>query len=485
MKWAYFGFRFGKILPLFASMGFYNKPLPDWVSSKKVLVVLFFILSGYVTLNGNCFRTKYPFQMDANGYYIYLPAIFIYHDLENLGFVDQMPEQFDRKYFLYRNQGGGYLSKYAPGTAILELPFFLAGHFLAPVLGYEQTGYSPPYRLAIAISTLFFTCLAFWILAHILARYFSRGVVFATVILLLLGTNVFFYGVLQAGVTHNYLLFVFCLMLYFLDNWWREEKWQFFAFACACVGFSACIRPTEILFGLVPIGFLFLRWKQSGFSVQKLIQFGKEIFSGILAFGIFIFPIFLFWKFATGSWVAYTYEQEGFYFDRPSQIWYGLFGFRKGWFIYTPLAAMAFLGLPFLAVKENLKPYFSAILWYLPINIFIVLSWYCWWYGGCFGLRAFIPTLGILAFPLALLLQEVRKFRIGLIAFVLFFLLLNIFQSFQYQRQIMHMDAMTWKSYSFIFGKWKLSDEEKKKRDALLDYPDYLQRGKKLDEYFH
>ena len=114
MKWAYFGFRFGKILPLFASMGFYNKPLPDWVSSKKVLVVLFFILSGYVTLNGNCFRTKYPFQMDANGYYIYLPAIFIYHDLENLGFVDQMPEQFDRKYFLYRNQGGGYLSNYAP-----------------------------------------------------------------------------------------------------------------------------------------------------------------------------------------------------------------------------------------------------------------------------------------------------------------------------------------------------------------------------------
>jgi hypothetical protein len=47
------------------------------------------------------------------------------------------------------------------------------------------------------------------------------------------------------------------------------------------------------------------------------------------------------------------------------------------------------------------------------------------------------------------------------------------------------MDAMTWRSYSFIFGKWKLSDEEKKKRDALLDYPDYLQRGKKLDEYFH
>jgi hypothetical protein len=465
-------------------MAFDKSFLPHWVTSRKVLMSLFFILSAYVFLNGNWLKTRYPLQMDANGYYIYLPALFVYHDMANLGFVDGMPEQFDRKYFLYKNGRGGYLSKYSPGIALLEIPFFLAAHFFAPSFGYEQSGYSPPYRFAIAISTIFFTCLAFLILAIVLSRYFSQIIVLTTVILLFLGTNIFFYGVLQAGVTHNYLLFVFCLMLLFLDNWWRGKGWQYFAFACACVGFSALIRPTEILTGLVPIGFLFQRWKNIGFGMSQLSQFAKEFVGGVVAFLIFIFPIFLFWKFATGSWVAYTYEQEGFYFDRPSQIWYGLFGFRKGWFVYTPMAALAMSGLWLLHRDQRMKGIFSAIMWYLPFNIFIVLSWYCWWYGGCFGQRAFIPVFGLLAFPLALVLEKAVRARILVYACAGSFLLLNIFQSFQYQREIIHMDAMTLKSYAYVFGKWKLTDKEILQRNALLDRPDYLQRGKKLNEYF-
>ncbi|HPI10351.1 MAG TPA: hypothetical protein PLK63_04905 [Catalimonadaceae bacterium] len=465
-------------------MAFKNSFLPHWVTSRNVLMSLFFILSAYVFLNGNWLRTRYPFQMDANGYYIYLPAFFVYHDMANLKFVDGMPEQFDRKYFLYKNGRGGYLSKYSPGIAILEIPFFLAAHILAPSFGYEQSGYSPPYRFAIAISTIFFTCLAFWILAIILSRYFSRGIVLSTIILLFLGTNIFFYGVLQAGVTHNYLLFILCLMLLFLDNWWRGSGWQYFAFACACVGFSALIRPTEILTGLIPVGFLFQRWKDQGCKMNHLPLFAKEIGGGIVAFLFFIFPIFLFWKFATGSWVAYTYEQEGFYFDRPSQIWYGLFGFRKGWFIYTPMAALALSGLFFLFRDQRLKGFYSAILWFLPFNIFIVLSWYCWWYGGCFGQRAFIPVLALLAFPLALLLEKAVRARILVYVCAICFLFLNVFQSFQYQRQIIHMDAMTWESYAFVFGKWKLSDDQIRRRNSMLDRPDYLQRGKKLNEYF-
>lgn len=465
-------------------MAFDKSFLPYFVTSRKVLISLFLILSAYVFLNGNWLKTRYPLQMDANGYYIYLPALFVYHDMANLHFVEGMPEQFDRKYFLYKNGRGGYLNKYSPGIAILEIPFFLAAHLMAPSFGYEQSGYSPPYRFAIAISTIFFTCLAFWILAIILSRYFSSLVVLSTIILLFLGTNIFFYSVLQAGVTHNYLLFIFCLMLLFLDNWCRGKGWQYFAYACACVGFSALIRPTEVLTGLVPIGFLFQGWKNVGFRFSQLSHYVKELAGGLVAFLIFIFPIFLFWKFATGSWIAYTYEQEGFYFDRPSQIWYGLFGFRKGWFVYTPMAALAMSGLFLLYRDQRFKGTFSAILWYLPFNIFIVLSWYCWWYGGCFGQRAFIPVFGLLAFPLALVLEKAVRARIFVYTCAISFLVLNIFQSFQYQRQIIHMDAMTLSSYAYVFGKWKLSDEEVRKRNLLLDYPDYLQRGKKLNEYF-
>ena len=456
----------------------------EWLSVRKVLLSLLLFFTLYICLNGNWLRTRYPIQMDANGYYIYLPAAFIYHDLARLSFVDQMPDQFDRKYFLYRNHNGGYLSKYSPGVAILQLPFFFAAHFLAPVFNSEQSGYSPPYRLAIALSSLFYSVLAFWLLARVLAGYFPPAVVLLTVLSLFLGTNTFFYGVLQAGVTHNYLLFVLVVMVFALNEWWKGENSWYFVLACACVGLSSTIRPTEILTGLIPLSFLWQKFRMGKLATKRIFPGEREIVFGFLAFALAILPVFIFWKYSTGNWISYTYEQEGFYFDRPSQIWYGLFGFRKGWFIYTPLAALAIAGIFLIRRDSSLLPWRRALLIYLPVNIYIVLSWYCWWYGGGFGQRSFIPSYAILAFPMALLFEKISGRAKAWIAVPVLLVLLNLFQSFQYQRQIIHMDAMTWEAYQFIFGKWRLSDAEKKQRNALLEHPDYLERGKKLNEYF-
>ena len=456
----------------------------EWLSVRKLLLSFLLFFALYIFFSGNWLRTRYPMQMDANGYYIYLPAAFIYHDLAKLSFVDQMPEQFDRKYFLYRNHKGGYLSKYSPGAAIFQLPFFLAAHVLSPLFDFEQSGYSPPYRLAIALSSLVYTVLAFWLLARILAGYFSRAAVMLTVASLFLGTNVLFYGVLQAGVTHNYLLFVFVLMVFALDKWWKGGSSWYFVLACACVGMSTTIRPTEILTGLVPLSFLWQKFSSGKLVKQRFIPGLSEIAFGFLAFVLAVLPVFLFWKYSTGNWISYTYEQEGFYFDRPSQIWYGLLGFRKGWFIYTPLAAIAVAGIFLIRKDSSLMPWRRALLLYLPVNIYIVLSWYCWWYGGGFGQRSFIPSYAILAIPLALVFEKMSELPKTWLVLPALLIALNLFQSFQYQRQIIHMDAMTWDAYRFIFGKWSLTDAEKKHRNTLLEYPDYLERGKKLNEYF-
>ena len=168
-------------------------------------------------------------------------------------------------------------------------------------------------------------------------------------------------------------------------------------------------------------------------------------------------------------------------------IWYGLFGFRKGLFIYTPLMLSCVIGIYYLLKDKRLHHISSAMAWYFPTNIFIVLSWYCWWYGGCFGMRALIPTFALLAFPLAALLQHFKEKRIiyrTILGFSVFCIGLNIFQSYQYQQQILHMDAMTWPAYKYIFGKAKLKPEEKAELSKLLDHPGFLERGKKLDEYF-
>jgi hypothetical protein len=451
---------------------------------RQFLVGSFVLLSAYFTINGNWHKSRFPIQMDANGYYIFLPAIFIYHDIENLAFVDSMPEQFDRKYFLYPNTGGGYMTKYSPGLAILELPFFTVAHLSAKLLGLEASGYSPPYRLAMGIASIFYTCLGLWFMALVLLRYFNPTPVLITLALLLYGTNIFFTTLMQPATTHTHVFLVLALVLYFIDRWYYSLYASDFAWAAFFAGYAALIRPTEALVALVPVGYFFHHWKQQKFQFGFLLGQTKAIGLAIAGFGICLLPVMLYWKYATGNWVAYTYEQEGFYFDRPWQIWYGLFGFRKGWFIYTPLLFMAAYGFWKMRHDARFAAFRSAFWWYLPFNLFIVLSWYGWWYGGCFGNRALIPALALAAFPVAYLFNNQQTMKLPLLLLGGFFVLLNIFQTFQYQQKVMHMDAMTWRSYVYIFGKWKLSEDEKRHMETLLDHPDYSQRGKKLDEYF-
>lgn len=453
-------------------------------SIKALVLGSFLLLSLIFAINGNWRSSRFPIQMDANGYYIYLPAVFIYHDLENLNFVNDLPEQFDRKYFLYPNKNGGFLTKYAPGIAILHSPFFFVAHVTAITLDLKADGYSAIYRLALGLSTLFYTCLGLWLLALVLLRYFRPAAVFVTIGLLLFATNIFFYGLIQPGISHNYVFCMVCALLYCLDKWQIKQNWVYFSLAGTLVGFCSLIRPTEALVGLIPIGYFIYLWKTNQFNATFLKKHSLSILGAIVGFTLSLLPLLIYWKFATGNWVAYTYEQEGFYFDRPSQIWYGLFGFRKGWFVYTPLVFLACLGWFQFRNDKRFDAFRLAFWLYFPINLFIVLSWYCWWYGGCFGMRALIPALALAAFPIAWLFDSEKIMKLPILMFSGLCLVLNVFQSYQYQQKILHMDAMTWKSYIYIFGKWRLTEEQKAKRDTLLDHPDYLQRGKKLDEYF-
>ena len=102
-------------------------------------------------------------------------------------------------------------------------------------------------------------------------------------------------------------------------------------------------------------------------------------------------------------------------------------------------------------------------------------------------MRALIPALILMAFPMAALLQKFIQKKLifnSIVGFGMICIGLNVFQSYQYQQQILHMDGMNWASYKFIFGKYRLTDSEKTELKNRLEIPDYLERGKKLNEYF-
>src|SRR5690606_20434817 len=98
---------------------------------------------------------------DAFGYYAYLPATFIFHDVEQLKWVDSV----DKKYNLTGNghapvevlEDGNKVLKYLNGVALAEMPFFFIAHFTAPYFGYPQDGFSAPYQYALGFGIIFYS----------------------------------------------------------------------------------------------------------------------------------------------------------------------------------------------------------------------------------------------------------------------------------------------------------------------------------------
>src|ERR1700752_1345765 len=134
------------------------------------------------------------------------------------------------------------------------------------------------------------------------------------------------------------------------------------------------------------------------------------------------------------------------------------------------------LGYICIFKKSRLKTqsiFKTSVLLLLPIHLYIVSSWWCWWYGGSFGQRTLIDIYPLLIFPLAELLSRIQEFpkvKKQLIYVVLTFcLVLNLFQTAQCKYNIIDYDGMTFKEYIQVFG----SLDPKDIKPELLDKPDY------------
>ena len=165
-------------------------------------------------------------------------------------------------------------------------------------------------------------------------------------------------------------------------------------------------------------------------------------------------------------------EQGKFFFMNP-QIINGLFSFRKGWLIYTPVMIFGLAGFFFL--RKRSPEIFMPMLVFVIVNVYVVYSWWCWWYGGSYGSRPMIDMYGIMALPLAAFIEKaanVRKWlKISFAVILIGMIWLNQFQTSQYRTSLLHWDSMTKEAYFGIFGRktWpegyekmlKIPDDEK------------------------
>lgn len=375
------------------------------------------------------------------------------------------------------HESGNYVMKYPLGQAIAYSPWFALGHAWAKAsTQYPADGFSYPYQVAISWGSLLVAFFGLTMLRLVLLRFFTDRVTAVVLWTLVLGTNYLNYAAIDFALTHNYLFTYYALLLYAVIRWYEQPTWGWSLLIAFCLGLAALTRPTELIACLIPV--LWGIGHRSAWS-QRFAFWRVHILKLLVIIGLVALLgalQLIYWKYASGHWIVYSYQDQGFSWLKP-HIKDVLFSARKGWLVYTPYMAVALLGLIFW--WQKFRPYFWALFVFSLLNFWMVSAWDIWWYGGSFGQRAMVQSYAMLALPLGAFWQWALQKRwtagfFGLVA--VFCIWLNILQTWQAHKGILDPEYMTKAYYWRTFGKTVIDPRDK----FLLDLPeDY--RGPRRD----
>ncbi|MFN8276753.1 MAG: hypothetical protein U0T84_04680 [Chitinophagales bacterium] len=417
--------------------------------------------------------TEASISHDAAGYYLYLPAVFIYHDLKRCAFADEIVKKYQPVSSFSTDvelPNGNYIMKYSCGQAIMVSPAFFAAHAYCLIAGgYPADGFSRPYQFAFWAWCLLLAWLGLWGLRVVMLHYFSDGVVALTLVSIALCTNYLDYSAISNGLTHSNLFTLYVgLLLATIRFYKRPNGYLALAIGLLC-GLAATTRPTEIMVTLIPIFWGVydvntLRKRFWFFVEQRVLT--AFIMIGFLAVAM-VQP--LYWHYVSGSWLVYSYGQQGFDWLHPHYI-KCLFHANAGWLRYSPVIVFAFIGV--LWLKRIQPALFPLVLMYGLLATYVCFAWSEWWYGWSLGQRAMVQSYPIWAFGFGGFYSSILKNRYlkWLVIFVfpvlLYYNAWCIYQS--HTGGLLKGPEMNNAYFNAIVGRWHVADETQ----LLLDHPD-------------
>ncbi|SDJ81262.1 hypothetical protein SAMN05421823_101173 [Catalinimonas alkaloidigena] len=360
---------------------------------------------------------------DAEGYYLYLPALLIHGGFE--GFLAKTGSS----QFQFYPGTEKIFTPYTCGVALLQLPFFLLAHVYALLTDAPATGYSAPYAIAIKLAAAFYATLACYLLFRVIRRHFSTAVALLNLTCLYLGTNLFYYTVVESGMSHVYSFFLVSLLLYLTPRLLSDNSTRgIFVLYGVCCGLIALIRPNNAVFGLYLLLYEVHSWSQFKARILHIVRhFGSFCLIPLAALPL-LFPQMLYWHHVTGHWIMYSYGNQSFIYWNEPKVLQVLFSSRNGWLLYSPIMLFALVGLFEALFKRRFSS--IAVLIILAAAIYVFSSWWSWWFGGAFGHRCFVEYLPLLALPLAYFINFLLRsgYRINYVmgAFMLFFIFYNL-----------------------------------------------------------
>lgn len=440
---------------------------------------VFLVLVGFVyypkwKLGG----TEAAISWDASGYYMYLPALLIYQDIKGCAFQEDILREYsptpDFQQAFIHEGSGNHVMKYSSGIAVLYSPFFGLAHAYASISEtYPADGFSRPYQLGVTLGSMFYAFLGLFFLRKVLLRYVSDRSTAMTLVIIVLGTNYLEYSAISGLMTHNALFTLYAILLWQTIYFYEKPSWWRAASIGLLVGLAALTRPTDILSALIPLlwGLKLTSWA----AIQERIQFVlQHVPKYLLAVGLCLAVgsiQLIYWKYASGDWIVYSYQDQGFYWTRPYII-QGMFSYKAGWLVYTPMMVFALIGLvPLFRRQQTI--WYGIFLFSLAFA-YVTFAWEIWWYGGSLGQRGMVQAYPVLAIPLAVLIEQLwqtKWVKYVVWSFLLLFTYYNLWLTHQaHWGRLLHPGNMTKGYFWKILGEYEQPPHSLKLLDTKEEY---------------
>jgi len=359
------------------------------------------------------------YSSDEIQYFAYLRSLWFDRDLsfenEYRYFYDRGISRSDgfHETFLERSTETGRRINFGTiGCAILWTPFYAAGHAAAILSGAPQDGYSKPYVAAVAYGSAVYGFLALVLAIRGAARLGLNA--FGAGLAVWLGTPLLFYMYIAPPFSHACSAFAVALFTY---TWLRvRETWS--ARGLAALGAAAALmtmtREQDVFFVAAPALDWLLsapgtrgRWGWLAAAACFLVAYAPQLIAYQVLNG----------RLGPHASVA---NKMKWYAPHALQV---LVSPEHGFFVWTPLAALALLGLVASTFRwkdqrGRMNPAWLGLLLMFALQVYISGSVDSWTVAGGFGQRRFVALTTVLVMGVSALLTYARPRKAWIAAVV-------------------------------------------------------------------
>jgi hypothetical protein len=378
---------------------------------------------------------------DAVHYHSWLSSAFIQKDL-SLSFLEPN-RNYDIQYAHNVTEDGKAVFKMPHGVALLQMPFFLAAHAIVLTTDQPADGYSNTYQLAIRLAGIFYFILGIIFLRHYLRKRFDEAAVNLTLAVFSIGSNLYYYAFMESGMSHVYTFSLLSVMIWLFDK--EKIRFQETLLIGVLSGMLFLVRNSNVLLLLYfPLLQFVGKSVKSNFFIKPRLIIAAAIPALVL---VLTQLIYIHW--ATNHWMLSAYHRRAIFLDSSRSCSNFYFLSRKAGLFILHSCFSSSLVCGYVPQAGRGKP--AHLIITLVLCVYVFSAWWCWWYGGSFGMRAMIDLYALLVLPIAHAMQwiirrkaQMRNFALGILTIGI---ILNIFQTYQYQHAIIHWDGMSAELY--------------------------------------